>query len=172
MPFGHRGQVDWVTGASVLLRTEALRDAGMFDTGFFLYYEEVELMHRFSKFGWKTYHCPDSRVVHIAGASTGVVDGKADRGRAPPPYLFRSRHRYFALSGGRMRALCADLAWLAGALISMLINIAMLRKSATLSWSECKALMQIGIGAEPGDDLPAVTRINHKIGDTPAWLKT
>ncbi|HEY6868581.1 MAG TPA: glycosyltransferase family 2 protein, partial [Novosphingobium sp.] len=45
VPFGEVGPVDWLTGASVLIRVEALRQAGLFDTGFFLYFEEVELMH-------------------------------------------------------------------------------------------------------------------------------
>jgi len=53
IPVGEVGPVDWVTGASVLIRTQALHDAGMFDSGFFLYFEEVELMHRFAVHGWK-----------------------------------------------------------------------------------------------------------------------
>ena len=114
VPLGEVGPVDWVTGASVLIRTQALHDAGLFDSGFFLYFEEVELMHRFAVHGWKCYHCPESRVVHIAGASTGIVDGQLAGKRAPPDYLFRSRHRYFALTGGRFSAWLADVAWLAG----------------------------------------------------------
>ena len=67
--------VDWVTGASVMLRAEALRQTGLFDDGFFLYYEEVELMHRLREAGWSVRHVPESRVVHLEGASTGVSAG-------------------------------------------------------------------------------------------------
>ena len=93
IPCGISQRVDWVTGASVLIRTSAMRTAGMFDTGFFLYFEEVELMHRLNRHGWKTYHCPESRVMHIAGAATGVVGGKMTNNRPPPDYFFQSRHR-------------------------------------------------------------------------------
>src|SRR5260221_9546322 len=48
--------VDWVTGASVMLRSTALRQCGLFDDGFFLYFEEVELMHRMHKQAWTVRH--------------------------------------------------------------------------------------------------------------------
>lgn len=171
VPYGHRGPIEWVTGASVLVRVQALRDAGMFDTGFFLYFEEVELMHRFARFGWKTYHCPESRVIHSAGASTGVVDGKVGHGQAPPPYIFRSRQRYFALTSGRMSALCADFAWLAGLAISIVLNLVTLRWKVPIAWEECKALIRIGLGAKSEDDQSAIAKIDDKLGEMPAWQK-
>src|SRR5206468_12119595 len=74
---GHSVEVDWVTGASVLLRSEALRDVGLFDDGFFLYFEEVELMHRFHSNGWTVRHVPRSRVVHREGSATGLGSAAA-----------------------------------------------------------------------------------------------
>ncbi|MXP44624.1 glycosyltransferase family 2 protein [Allopontixanthobacter sediminis] len=106
------GPVDWVSGASVMLRFEALNRIGLFDDGFFLYFEEVELMHRLKRFGKDIWFEPRSRVFHIGGASTGV-DGLHSR-RPKPSYWFRSRQRYFALTGGRWKGFLANLAWLAG----------------------------------------------------------
>ena len=78
-----------------MLRAEALRETGLFDDGFFLYYEEVELMHRLHGAGWTIRHVPQSRVVHIEGASTGV--GAATVEEPLPAYWYQSRRRYFAL---------------------------------------------------------------------------
>ena len=94
-------EVDWVTGASVMFRVAALREVGLFDDGFFLYFEEVELMHRLRSHGWTVRHVPESRVAHIEGASTGI--GAATAERAHPSYWYESRRRYLALTGGRAR---------------------------------------------------------------------
>ena len=171
MPIGERGPIDWATGASVLIRTQALRDAGLFDTGFFLYFEEVELMHRFARRGWKSYHCPESRVVHVAGASTGLVDGQQKDNRPPPDYLFHSRHRYFALTGGRFVPLLADLAWLTGDLLARPLRALSFKQSASVSRAERAALLRIGLGAKPDNAKSAATRANDQPGHAPAWMK-
>ena len=112
-------EVDWVTGGSVMLRMSALAEVGLFDEGFFLYNEEVELMWRFRKAGWKVAIEPLSRVIHIGGAATGVVNptGKDKLERRLPPYVFRSRSRYFGLTRGRAVAAAAYGAWLTGNVI-------------------------------------------------------
>lgn len=109
------GPVDWVTGASVMLRRDALKQTGLFDDGFFLYFEEVELMHRLKHSGWQIWSEPHSRVRHVGGASTGV--NVSHIRRAKPDYWFNSRLRYFVLTGGKRHALLANLAWLAGFVI-------------------------------------------------------
>ena len=108
--------VDWVTGASVILRVEALRQVGLFDEGFFLYNEEVELMWRMRKAGWAVATEPRSLVRHVAGAATGVSDRSTEARVEPrkPAYLFRSRERFFGLTRGRAAAFGAYVAWLAG----------------------------------------------------------
>ena len=170
LPYGVSGPVDWVTGASFLIRTRALEQCGMFDTGFFLYYEEVELMHRLARHGWKTYHCPESRVVHMAGASTGLVGGKAVTNRAPPDYLFHSRNRYFALTLGKHRALLANLAWLAGYVISCLLTPIRKKPDRSQTRSERQALLRIGLRARRQDAVPAVGRTDEIAGHLPSWM--
>lgn len=112
-------EVDWVTGASVMFRVEALRQVGLFDEGFFLYHDEVELMWRLRKAGWSIATEPKSLVRHIGGAATGVKGSEQDEwiGRRNPAYLYRSRSRFFGLSGGRIVAGAAFTAWLAGAVV-------------------------------------------------------
>jgi GT2 family glycosyltransferase len=172
IPYGIRQPVDWVTGASVLIRTSAMSTAGMFDTGFFLYFEEVELMHRLKTHGWQTYHCPDSRVTHIAGASTGVVGGKMSDNRPPPDYFFQSRHRYFALTGGRLRALLADLAWLTGSMLAGALKPFMRRNRNSGDHAERRALLRIGVGGRPHNVVPAIAYPHDKPGEPPAWMSS
>lgn len=109
-------EVDWVTGASVMLRVEALREVGLFDEGIFLYHEEVELMWRMRKAGWTVAIEPRSRVRHIGGAATGV-HARESRGTVQPrvpTYFYRSRARFFGLTRGRFVAALAFMAWIAG----------------------------------------------------------
>jgi GT2 family glycosyltransferase len=57
-------------GGAVLLRTEALREAGMFDEDFFLYYEDTDLSWRLRALGWEIRYQPDAVVRHIHSASS------------------------------------------------------------------------------------------------------
>lgn len=108
--------VPWVTGAAVMFRLAALRAVGLFDEGFFLYFEEVELMHRLRAAGWQIWHDPAARVVHAGGGSTDIkwdADG-FHKQAALPRWWYHSRRRYFVRTGGRRHALLAGLAFLAG----------------------------------------------------------
>ncbi len=57
-------------GVSVLFRTEALREAGVFDDDFFMYYEDTDLAWRLRALGWSIRYLPDSVVRHIHAASS------------------------------------------------------------------------------------------------------
>jgi N-acetylglucosaminyl-diphospho-decaprenol L-rhamnosyltransferase len=69
-------KVDWVTGAAMLVRREAIDEAGPMDEGFFLYYEDVEWCHRMWEHGWRVMLEPAAEVIHHCGrcgASSAVV---------------------------------------------------------------------------------------------------
>ena len=106
--------VDWVPGAGVLIRSAALRRAGLFDDGFFLYFEEVELMWRIKKAGFTVWSVPDSRIMHIAGAATGVRSSKDETPRTLPDYWFNSHRRLIVKMMGPRRARLAAALWLCG----------------------------------------------------------
>lgn len=109
------GEVDWVSGAAVMFRFTALREVGFFDPGFFLYYEEVDLMRRLKQAGWEVHHRPEARVLHDEGASTQIVVQKRR-----PGYLYRSWRRYFS-KPGRGYALWAALVLMAGSAVGLAI---------------------------------------------------
>ena len=170
VPFGEVGPVEWLTGASVLLRAAALRQCGLFDTGFFLYFEEVELLRRFTARGWKCYHCPGSRVLHVAGASTGVLDGSSRAGRVPPDYVFASRKRYFALTRGRAVALVAEFAWLAGATLGQVLGLFRRKWRSADVGRERAALLRLGLSVPGSAASPAICPIDEIPGQRPAWM--
>lgn len=164
------GPVDWVTGASVMLRRDALRQTGLFDDGFFLYFEEVELMQRLKQAGWRIWAQPASRVKHIGGASTGVEESLRPRPR--PDYWYRSRKRYFALAGGRTYALCANLAWLGGyALIGLprlLLSSASRLRAVP---EELKGVRKAGFYVSKNDARRSAPAIGEAFGKLPSWSR-
>ena len=168
-PYGVAGPVDWVTGASVLLRAEALRQVGLFDTGFFLYFEEVELMRRLDQAGWKRYHCPDSQVVHIEGASTGVA--LPPELRSPTPdFVQASRDRYFALAGGPLLVRLADMAWIVGDWVGQLVKLFFPTRRPDDHRRDRAALRSWRRRVPLRPARPAVTRIGDPLGQPPAWM--
>jgi N-acetylglucosaminyl-diphospho-decaprenol L-rhamnosyltransferase len=65
--------VDFVLGATMMLRGEVVQQVGLLDEAFFMYCEEVDLAWRIHKAGWDVKCVPDAHVVHLAGQSTGQV---------------------------------------------------------------------------------------------------
>jgi GT2 family glycosyltransferase len=104
---------DWVAGASMIVRRQVFLDVGLFDQDYFLYYEEADFCLNARRRNWPCWYVNGSRVMHIAGCSTGVTGASAPALRRPR-YWFASRRRYFVKNHGRLYALCADLAWVSG----------------------------------------------------------
>lgn len=109
------GEVGWLSGAAVMFRVEALRAVGTFDPAFFLYFEEVELMHRMARAGWTRRHVPEAKVLHDEGSATGAAEDNA-AARRLPAYRYASWTAYFRLTRGRGGALAVALALLPAAL--------------------------------------------------------
>jgi len=60
-------ECDWVTGAFMLIRREALLGAGLMDERLFLFSDEPDLCVRIKGAGWKVVHSPAMTIVHHAG---------------------------------------------------------------------------------------------------------
>jgi hypothetical protein len=102
--------VDWVPGASMVIRRAVLQSIGLFDETFFLYYEETDLCHRARKAGFKIAFVREASVAHIVGATTGVRDLQ----RRTPKYILDSRRHYFLKHHGRAYLWAANIAYAAG----------------------------------------------------------
>lgn len=118
------GRVDWSAGASMMIRMDVLDRIGLFDEGFFLYYEETDLCRRAADAGWQTHYIVESLVLHIGSVSTGMKNWQR-----PPDYWYDSRRRYYEKHHGRTGALMATAAHLAGAGLFRLRCLLARRKS-------------------------------------------
>lgn len=123
---GTTQRVDWVTGASFMGRRSLLDAVGLMDDGYFLYFEETDLMKRIRAAGWEVWHVAESRVVHLAGQSTGVRRGDPELKPLSPHWL-RSRWKYFCDHHGRAGAVAATTLFLAGDLVYRLHRLLRLR---------------------------------------------
>ncbi|BAZ44105.1 family 2 glycosyl transferase [Chondrocystis sp. NIES-4102] len=104
-------QVDWLPGASMMIRREVFDSVGLMDEKYFLYYEETDYCLQAKKAGWSCWYVPQSRVMHIAGQSTGVSE-KTSKNKPLPKYLFESRRRYFVKNHGWLYAALTDAVWI------------------------------------------------------------
>jgi len=59
----HSAEVDWLMAACMMLRTSVLREVGLFDEQFFLYYEDVDLCRRIS-YHSRIYYCSGIEMLH------------------------------------------------------------------------------------------------------------
>lgn len=63
-------EVDWVAGASFLMRREAVNRIGFFDEKFIFGFEDVDWCYRAKKDGWKIYYFPQGKIVHFVQRSS------------------------------------------------------------------------------------------------------
>ena len=95
--------VDWLTGAALLLRRDALDQVGPFDEGFFLYSEEVDLQLRLRRAGWEVQYFPEVTIVHHESQFSAEIPERRIN------EMWRSRHRYWrkhhSAAGARVAAL-------------------------------------------------------------------
>ena len=111
MPIPSQPQrVDWLAGASMMIRRAVFESIGLFDERFFLYYEETDFCLRAHGAGFPTWYVPESRVAHVGSASTGIQDPSRPRAG----YWFESRRRYLRKHHGLPYLWLANLVWLVG----------------------------------------------------------
>ena len=107
-------EVDWVSGACMLARRDALAAVGGFDSRFFLYWEDADLCCRLRDDGATVRYVPDARVMHQVGRSSATAPELAIRAFHHGAYLYYTTHvarspahpaRWFAKMalGARMR---------------------------------------------------------------------
>lgn len=103
-------EIDWVCGASMMVRFRLLEDVGLFDEHYFLYNEETDLCLQAHRAGWSCWYVPSSRVVHLVSQSTGL----GDISKPMPPCYFESRRYYLQKNHGRAYLFLANFLWIAG----------------------------------------------------------
>ncbi len=103
--------VDWVTGAAMLARREAVETVGGLDEGYFMYSEEMDWCRQIKVAGWRVVYFPAVQIVHHVGKSSEQA--------VPARHIHfqRSKIRYFHKYHGSLAAaglrlfLLANYAW-------------------------------------------------------------
>jgi len=152
------GRVDWLAGASLMLRQSVLDRIGVFDEQFFLYFEETDLCRRAARAGWPTDYVLESRVMHIGSVSTGMKEWARI-----PGFWLDSRLHYFVKNHGRVYAFAATIAHLAGGMLWRL-RLLVQRKERVdppqylrdLAWHGIRAMVS-GFGRKPAKPAPQTT---------------
>ena len=66
-------EVDWVVGACLLARHQAIEQVGLLDKDFFMYSEEMDWCRRFKERGWRVVYLPTAQVIHHEARSSEQV---------------------------------------------------------------------------------------------------
>lgn len=129
--------IGYVTGADMMLRRERIEEIGMFDSDFFMYYEETEMTSRYVAKGYKSAFFPNAKIQHLEGKSFAFKETREKM-------FFTSRRLYFQKTGhGKLYyylCTCASILYL---LTSALKNIIVKneKQSASNSMQRLKVLI-------------------------------
>ncbi len=105
-------EIGWITGACMMVRSDAFRSLGGFDENYFMYFEDKDLCCRLKKSGWKIIYFPAAAIIHLLGG-TSKKSGKDEINchyRQSQRYYYEKHlnrvHRiglqfYFSLGGKR-----------------------------------------------------------------------
>ena len=120
------GRIDFISGASVLLRGTAIEAVGMFDdAAFFMYWEDTDLAFRLRGAGWQLAVAQDSRVWHKQSASLGKGSPLLDE--------------YFTRSGVRFLRRYAPVPLLS---ISLMLGLMLAKRLVTGQWRRVRSVIK------------------------------
>jgi len=89
----HTHQVDWVSGACLLIRRADLDEVGGFDERFFMYTEDVDLCASVRRRGRSVLFTAETEVVHLRGRSAAsAAQATADAYRRSQIAFYRKHH--------------------------------------------------------------------------------
>jgi N-acetylglucosaminyl-diphospho-decaprenol L-rhamnosyltransferase len=83
-------EAEFLMGACLLVRREAVEQVGPLDESFFLFSEETDWCYRFVAAGWKVLFFPGAECVHVGGGSHG---GRMFRENVRGHLRFLAKHR-------------------------------------------------------------------------------
>jgi len=68
---GKPKEVDFIMGACLMVRKEAIEQVGLMDENFVFYNDDLDWCKRIKKGGWKLVFYPNAKIVHYGGYSSG-----------------------------------------------------------------------------------------------------
>ncbi len=85
-------EVDWLSGAALMVRRCLLDEIGAFDEDYYMFCEDVDLCYRVWKSGWKVVYLPEAVITHRIGRSTDQVPVRSTYLFHRSMYLFYRKH--------------------------------------------------------------------------------
>lgn len=82
-------EIDWVTGAALMIRKKLFEEVGGFDEKYFMYFEDSDLCKRIKNCGYKIYYIPLTAVVHQANATVKKIETINDEYRKSQLYYYK-----------------------------------------------------------------------------------
>jgi GT2 family glycosyltransferase len=69
--------VDWVSGACLMVRRSLFEEIGLLDEGYFMYIEDVDLCQRVHRAGYRVVYLPQTSVIHHIGRSSRTLPSRS-----------------------------------------------------------------------------------------------
>lgn len=88
----HSMSVDWLSGACMLARRDALHAVHGFDERYFLYWEDADLCRRLRARGYQVRYVPNATAVHRVGQSSRSARAAAIQAFHESAYLYYATH--------------------------------------------------------------------------------
>ncbi len=113
--------VDWATGACLMVRKKTIDEVRLLDERYFLYYEEVDWCYRIKQLGWRVCFIPDAQIIHYQAQSTEqYLDMSLVESYKSHYYFFKKHYggnslsffRYFTRMGARLRIYVWSLSYI------------------------------------------------------------
>jgi GT2 family glycosyltransferase len=136
------GPVDWLVGAFLIARREAVATVGPLDERFFLYSEETDWCYRFWQAGWRVEHLPNLTVTHhCGGGSSGALK----------PQLTHSKILFAGKHYGRLRAsaIRAGIALGHAIRVAAFVPLGVVRRRFRVRARNELSALQVAVGLAP-----------------------
>lgn len=130
----------FLSGACLVVRSEALAEIGGFDPAFLLYYEDADLCARLRRRGYFIWYEGSATVIHATSASSG------GRFRRYHPVAYESGIRYLSRHRGRAKALIGRVL-VAGSALVRLAATALLATVRGDLWRDARDLLRLAAWA-------------------------
>ncbi|MBN1349085.1 glycosyltransferase family 2 protein [candidate division KSB1 bacterium] len=93
--FNFTQEVDWVTGACMMLKKELFESIGRFDETIFMFFEDVDLCRRVHNAGLKILYFPEAKLIHKRGSSYAQRNAEIDKIYRQSQLTYYSKHNAF-----------------------------------------------------------------------------
>ena len=145
--YAEERDVDWVTGAFMLLPAQVFRDTGGFDERIFMYGEDMEWCYRIRDCGWRIRYFPQARIMHMRHASADMKYGDTRIA-----LCLQRRQEIYTDRYGRWRAGALLMVEIVGALLRVgyytaRVRIGGRRAGAYVGWQRYSLLILRGLVA-------------------------